>query len=630
LSRAGAPQRDAAALSPLTRTLLRALETTLLLGGFLALTIVTWRRWADVQVDFGRELYNPWRISSGALLYRDLMHYYGPLSSYVNAALFRLAGVSYGTLIGANLVVSLATLALLRAIARRLAGDLAGSVVAASFLLVFCFGNYTFRGNYTFLSPYSEDATYGTLAALAAIPLIDRYLRAGALAPLCGAGVLFGLVYLTKPEIAVAALVFAALALSGLVLVDARFGSERVSARTQHLPIKVSEFARAARSRAPAWSAWALGAALPPAAFTLYFVSSFGTPEGLWVIHSPWLAGLGSRSMHGALTNLAFLGFDHPAENLWDHLWSSLVAVSLLAGAAVFALAIGRLPQRGRLRLAALLALTGLAALTAYTLPWFRVGRVLFLASLAGFAWHAVRAFSEASREEALARVLRLAWSGFACAMMARMILNGRVYHYGFYQALPAFAELVLLLLKDLPAAVERAGGSGTALRTALTAALAVGLATFPVHALSIYRLKRLPVGAGGDRLLTYLPRIDTSGTLMNALLKEIRTRHTDARSLVVFPEGVMLNYLARLPSSLAISEFVPPALAYRGQDAILAELGKSPPDLVVLISRDLTEFGQRVFGSNEASGRRIIEWLRARYDVVFESGGDPLNPYAA
>ena len=47
---------------------------------FAALLWWSWRRWPDPLVDFGRELYVPWRINAGQVLYRDLASLFGPLS----------------------------------------------------------------------------------------------------------------------------------------------------------------------------------------------------------------------------------------------------------------------------------------------------------------------------------------------------------------------------------------------------------------------------------------------------------------------------------------------------------------------------------------------------------------------
>ena len=50
----------------------------------------TWLTWPDAFIDFSRELYLPWRVSCGDVLYRDLAYYFDPVSVYTNAALFAL------------------------------------------------------------------------------------------------------------------------------------------------------------------------------------------------------------------------------------------------------------------------------------------------------------------------------------------------------------------------------------------------------------------------------------------------------------------------------------------------------------------------------------------------------------
>ena len=44
-----------------------------LLALFVALLAATWLRWPDALVDFWRNLYIPWRLSEGALLYTDVV-----------------------------------------------------------------------------------------------------------------------------------------------------------------------------------------------------------------------------------------------------------------------------------------------------------------------------------------------------------------------------------------------------------------------------------------------------------------------------------------------------------------------------------------------------------------------------
>jgi hypothetical protein len=62
---------------------------------FVFLTVWSWRKGADILVDFGLQLYLPWQIASGKLLYRDVAYLPGgPFSQYFNATLFKFFGAS--------------------------------------------------------------------------------------------------------------------------------------------------------------------------------------------------------------------------------------------------------------------------------------------------------------------------------------------------------------------------------------------------------------------------------------------------------------------------------------------------------------------------------------------------------
>ncbi|MDH3346626.1 MAG: hypothetical protein OEM02_00800 [Desulfobulbaceae bacterium] len=60
---------------------------------FCFLAIETWRKWPNFYVDFGRELYIPWQLSKGKVLYKDIAHLFGPLSQYISAILFKFFGL---------------------------------------------------------------------------------------------------------------------------------------------------------------------------------------------------------------------------------------------------------------------------------------------------------------------------------------------------------------------------------------------------------------------------------------------------------------------------------------------------------------------------------------------------------
>jgi len=121
----------------------------------------SWMRWIDPQIDFGVQLYIPWRITVGEHLGRDFVHPYGPLSSYLNAALFQVFGASIRTLVIANLAVYAAIVVLLHTLLRRAFGFIPAAVATFVGIAVFGFGHYTGVNNYTFAAPYAHEATHG-------------------------------------------------------------------------------------------------------------------------------------------------------------------------------------------------------------------------------------------------------------------------------------------------------------------------------------------------------------------------------------------------------------------------------------------------------------------------------------
>jgi hypothetical protein len=78
-----------------------------------------------------------------------------------------------------------------------------------------------------------------------------------------------------------------------------------------------------------------------------------------------------------------------------------------------------------------------------------------------------------------------------------------------------------------------------------------------------------------------------------------------------------MLNYLTRLESPLRVVNLMPPELMAFGEDDVLRSLGARPPDFVLLLHRNTTEYGYPLFGSDPRYGRRTMSWINERYANV-------------
>jgi hypothetical protein len=145
-----------------------------LASGFIAMS---WRKWPDPLIDFGRELYIPWRLAHGAVLYRDMDDFYGPLSQYLNAGLFAIFGPGMMVLVAANLVIFAAIVATLYLLFRRAWGVGAALASAAAFIAVFGFSEFTPTANYNYATPYAHEVTHGFLTCLLLVCALLRWLE---------------------------------------------------------------------------------------------------------------------------------------------------------------------------------------------------------------------------------------------------------------------------------------------------------------------------------------------------------------------------------------------------------------------------------------------------------------------
>jgi hypothetical protein len=85
--------------------------------------------------------------------------------------------------------------------------------------------------------------------------------------------------------------------------------------------------------------------------------------------------------------------------------------------------------------------------------------------------------------------------------------------------------------------------------------------------------------------------------------------------TLAVIPEGITINYLANVPTTLTFHTFTPVEVdAPQIEDVIIRELTTHPPDRVLMVSRDLREYGATAFGADY--DMRAGALIRSRYGV--------------
>ncbi len=536
------------------------------LAGLAAFFLATsWRKWPDPLTDFGRELYLPWRLANGAVLYRDVDDLYGPFSQYFNAALFKCFGAGLMVLVTANLAIFAAISVIIYSLCRRAWGVGAALASSAVFISVFGFSQLVECGNYNYVTPYAHETTHGFLICLLLVIALVRWVEEATLRRSFIAGGLFGLTAVLKPEFMLAA---------GLITFTA----------------VVIQLWHRKPPRLLTIIVWAGGAVLPTLGFIVYFTAHLPWKEAVGVACRAWLSAITSTRFTKELIQESFLGFDRPWENLLEQVRATLLACGLIAAIAEA----GLLAERGmRTRLRLLLG--GLLAgvllwLACLEITWRETGQCLLGLMLIYTFFSAASVIRRSIPERThQAQVIRLLMAVLATALMARMALNGRIYHYGYYQAALAGLLVPAVLIGELPMRLGLGRCGRTMIMVGSLALLVPGVTVITSESQRQLHLKTLAIGEGVDRFYAFPPKIEPIGKIVR-LLSETLRKMPHTHTLLALPEGEMINYLARLPSTVAPYYFFSTAISDGREEKIVNELQRRPPDCIVIITRDLSE----------------------------------------
>ena len=171
----------------------------LILG--LAMVTISWQKWADLIVDYGQQLYLPWQLSEGKVLYRDLDYLFGPFSAYLHSLLFKVFEPGIMILAWFNLGVVAALSSLIYLLFKYFSDSLTATLATLAFLGIFAFGQYAGGGNFNFVCAYSYELVHGVFLSFLILWIFTQTMERPNRFKLVLIGLLTGLVYLTKPEV---------------------------------------------------------------------------------------------------------------------------------------------------------------------------------------------------------------------------------------------------------------------------------------------------------------------------------------------------------------------------------------------------------------------------------------------
>ncbi|KHK02545.1 glycosyltransferase family 39 protein [Desulfovibrio sp. TomC] len=558
-----------------------------------------WGRWGDLQIDFGREVYIPWQLAQGRVLYRDLTYSYGPLSPYVQAGLFRLFGASLSVVLVSNAGLLLATTLAVWKLVRTQSDSRTALVAVWTFVLLCGLNQVLSLGNYNFITPYSHALTYGLCLALFALALFGRFLARRTMGAAFGAGFLTGTAMLTKPEICLA--LGLALALGWGMLLR-------------------QDWPRRGRGGA-CLGVFAAGWALPLVLAFAALVTVLSPAQVFAAFYEPW-SMMFDPSINGNTFYVTVFGGGNLLASLQAMGWS-LAANGVVC---LYVLCLGVLARRiggaGSL-LGPAAAMAGVAVVFWHlSLPeqaelFFRLPQAWPLLLAALTLWLLAGQWSAGTGQGGTG-LMSLVLVGFAAALVLKIACNANLYHYGALLLAPGCLVLVVCLLRVLPAVC---GAKATAPRSVFAAGATFvclfSLIAVQLSVLAFARKTEVVTTARGSMAW------DARGALVREALSQLEHLAGPEDTLAVLPEGAMLNFLTgRANPNRYVNLVLWDYMAGLSQN-ILAIYEAAPPDWIVFMQRDTTEFGYDFFC--RGYGQDLCRWIGQEYEEVAVFGARPL-----
>lgn len=548
---------------------------------FIAMLIVSWRRWTSPIADSGREMDLPLRLFEGEWLYRDVHYIYPPLAPYINALLYRLFGAHLDVLHAAGIVCSILITTFCYRIARRLLQP-GEAAIAAIAVVVFCI----FKPAGNLIQPYAFAALYACVFSLGALLLTLRYAENRRRSELILAGLLIGLAAITKQEFALAG---AATVAAALIYCRGKdFKSLFSSLVLTALPASLITF--------PVYG---------------WLISTFGWQTivedcHLFYTHLP-------QSL--VYYNSQRTGLDRPLLSLVQMLGGAAVAMAALSFVVMLSDRKRKLMKMSAILFAGSFAVITITRLTTGK-QWdgspLRALPFLLVALILVALWRLKSQTGDfATRNQSLFII-----SIYSMAILVRVAL--RVPSGGAFGGFFLPTSLILfchVFWQMLPSAVGKWTADEASIRRAKWIARALLLVTILSGAVTFgirYR-KNFSYEISAERGHLFAPKV--TGSEIKEALDFISQSTQPGESLAILPEGSDLAFLIGRRMPLRHQILIPGLMSERDEQEAIERLQQDRVRYVLIVNRPMREFGLEAFGRDFYT--QLGGWIEKHYRLV-------------
>lgn len=537
------------------------IEIAILITYFLFFLITTFSIGPDPLVDSGRELYVPWAIKQGKVLYKDILYFNGPFSPLFNAFIFNFIPLNVFTSKLVNAIILFFTALAGWMIVRCRSGRVSAALATLLFLSVFGLSVLPYGYMNDYLTPYSHEATHGLFLCLWGFVALRQFEKRKSTSPLILIGVIEALLFLSKPEFFAASL---AIPLAALVSSDRK-------------------------SKTLFWTTISFIVTLLP--FLTYFIFKLGLFNGIKSLISPWFY-IFTTSVSSTYYYRLVLGL----EGFRYNLETSLAYLALYLGIYFVIRLSEKFYHQQRKITLVLLAMT-LVAATIFIFQY----RVLE-DFCAGFSYFILIMFIYRSLKER--NVFESAFLLFSLLLMLKIFFKVAVYGYGFV-LVPAsiFAIFITLNKPTWPMRLS-------SIYLSLVLIIAYSVKTYSNTTENQYQIGRK------QNAFTVAYPFRNYNEVINLVERHV----PEDKSLVAFPEGLFLNFITQRTHPVRSTNFMPPEFEIFGEQTILNDLIEGKPDYIMLID-NLTRpdfiYNSNFF--NQDYALMVHQWIFRHYHQVDE-----------
>lgn len=570
---------------------------TLLLITYLLMLSLSWRKWNDEIIDSGDKLYLAWQLKEGKVLYKDIYYVMvGPFSPYFNSWIFKIFGTSYINIVFCDILLTLFLIILIFRIFRKITDFNTALIVSIIFITVFACSQYVGIGNYNYIWPYAHSILHALLLSHIIILLLDSYYYKRKKITLSLIGFFAGILFLTKAEIFFSIFLTISIMLSRL---------RKTHLCRKEIFILLITFL------------------IPILIFILYFHQFTDWKSALKYSIFQYLMILKAKSVKWPFY-LDISGLDNPLRNFCLAIKGLFVFLIILASYLLINFISTKLNFKKIIKYVYLL----LIPLSVFwvvnerniifkdIISESQIERAIPFLLLFFFLSYLIS--KKHNNEKIKIPPLLFSFFLFSFTLLFKIILNTRISHYGIFLAMPATLLISAILLYFIPKLFKE---NGELLRLHSLLIISFFIASHFQLTKIIYSAKILSIGKRGDKFYTYL---SPQSLCLKKAVEILKKYAVD--DFVVFPEGIMLNYLARKECKYPYLKYIPLELYcynYIYDDPPLNRFKKYPPSYVIIISRP-PDIGYVRFGFDY--GKELKKWIEQNYNPYIIIGNDPLH----